>query len=120
MKISIIGTGYVGLVTGVCLAYTGHKILCCDIDEDKIKSLKTGKSPIYEEGLEEMMKPLIEKEDLLFTSDIKKSIEFSDVVFICVGTPSKDDGSVNLDYVKSVCESINKYAKINIDINNII
>ncbi len=110
MRISVIGTGYVGLVTGACLASVGRDVLCCDIDEEKIKKLRQCISPIYEDGLEHLMWPSIEEGLLQFNTSIKEAVTFSDIIFVCVGTPSREDGSVNLDYVKSVCDSINEHA----------
>ncbi len=98
MKISIIGTGYVGLVTGACLASTGHSVVCLDVDEKKIESLKNGIIPIFEPGLEDLVKSGVESKLLSFTTD-KASITDSKVVFLCVGTPAKEDGSADLSYV---------------------
>lgn len=106
MKVSVIGTGYVGLVTAVCLAQVGRKVMCQDIDKSKIRSLRKGVSPIYEAGLNEMLESLMENKSIDFTHSPKKTVEFADVIFICVGTPSNEDGSVNMDYVKSVCDAI--------------
>lgn len=104
MKIAVAGTGYVGLVLGVVLANVGHDVICVDTNEDKINMMKAGKSPIYEEGLEELMEK--GKENLTYTSDCKTAYETSDVIFICVGTPERADGSANLDYVFNVAEQI--------------
>lgn len=104
MKIAIAGTGYVGLVTGVCLAEHGHSITCVDIDQKKIAFMKAGSSPIYEPGLEELM--VKNNNQLNFTSDYKAAYEDADVIFIGVGTPEKKDGSANLRYVYEVAEQI--------------
>lgn len=108
MKISIAGTGYVGLVTSVCLAEIGHNVTCVDIDERKIRILNEGRSPIYEPGLEELM--VKNKKRLTFTTDYKNAYKDADVIFIAVGTPEKKDGSANLQYVfgvtKQIAESI--------------
>lgn len=108
MKISIFGTGYVGLVTGVCFAEHGHCVTCADINPEKIKLLNQAVSPIYEPGLE----PLIEKNKnsnrLHFTTDLKKAVQDSDLLFIAVGTPSDQDGSADLKYVLEVAEFIAK------------
>lgn len=104
MKIVVAGTGYVGLVTGVCLAHVGHNVTCVDIDQNKINLLKSGKSPIYEENLEELMN--INKERLTYTTDYKNAYKNADVIFIGVGTPERADGSANLDYVYGVCNQI--------------
>lgn len=112
MKIAIVGTGYVGLVTGVCLAHKGvHKIVCIDVDKNRIEKLKEGKSPIYEENLEELLKESIDKNNIEFTTDAKKVYEDVDVIFIAVGTPERSDGSANLDYIKQAAREISKYVK---------
>ena len=104
MKIAVAGTGYVGLVTGVALAHIGHKVTCVDIDENKIKKMQEGISPIYEEGLEELMH--LNKERLTYTTDYKKAYSKADVIFIGVGTPEKEDGSANLTYLYAVLDQI--------------
>lgn len=106
MKIAVIGTGYVGLVTGTCLADIGHQIICVDIDKNKIENLKKGIIPIYEPGLSEIVKKNFDQGNLEFTTDTDKAVKESEVVFIAVGTPSLPDGSVNLDYVKKAAEDI--------------
>ncbi len=106
MNIGIVGTGYVGLVQGVVLSEFGLKVTCMDISEDKIKNLKCGKSPIYEPGLEEILKKNIENKRLFFTADIKEIVSDSDVIFIAVGTPSNEDGSADLHYVIEAAKSI--------------
>lgn len=107
-KITIMGTGYVGLVTGTCLAELGNEVTAVDIDKSKIDNLNKGIIPIYEQGLEELVKENKKHNRLFFTTDIDKSIKQAEVVFIAVGTPPLPDGSVNLEYVKSVAESIGK------------
>ncbi|WP_121610657.1 UDP-glucose dehydrogenase family protein [Mesobacillus foraminis] len=104
MKIAVAGTGYVGLVTGVCLAENGHFVTCVDIDNKKIALMKQGVSPIYEPGLDELMKKNIDK--LNFTTNYKDAYKQADVIFIGVGTPEKQDGSANLGYVYGVAEQI--------------
>lgn len=104
MKIAVAGTGYVGLVTGVCLAENGHSVTCVDIDEDKVALMRDGVSPIYEPGLEELMKKNMER--LYFTTDYQLAYKDADVIFIGVGTPEKKDGSANLSYVYGVAEQI--------------
>lgn len=106
MKISMFGTGYVGLVSGTCFADLGNEIICVDIDENKIKALNKGEVPIFEPGLTEKVQRNIKEGRLTFTTDLKKAVVESDLLFICVGTPSKRDGSVNLDYVYSVAKTI--------------
>lgn len=104
MKISIAGTGYVGLVTAVCLASKGHQVTCVDIDAEKIAMLKSGRSPIYEPGLEELMKQYAQ--NLRYTTNAEEGYRDAEVVFIGVGTPEKRDGSANLSYVFKVAETI--------------
>ncbi|WP_059173419.1 UDP-glucose/GDP-mannose dehydrogenase family protein [Bacillus sp. FJAT-27445] len=104
MKIAVAGTGYVGLVTGVCLAEHGHHVECVDIDGNKVALMKSGVSPIYEPGLEELMNK--NRERLTFTTNYKEAYRKADVVFIGVGTPEKQDGSANLKYVYEVAEQI--------------
>ncbi|MGG1678249.1 UDP-glucose dehydrogenase family protein [Neobacillus sp. NRS-1170] len=104
MKIAVAGTGYVGLVTGVCLAEHGHSVSCVDIDNDKVALMKAGISPIYEPGLEELLVENINR--LNFTTDYKAVYKDADVIFIGVGTPEKQDGSANLSYVYEVADQI--------------
>lgn len=106
MKIVVAGTGYVGLVTGVCLSEVGHSVTCVDINSEKIDLLNRGISPIYEKGLEELLRKNIEKNRLKFSCDSKDEYKNADVIFIGVGTPERPDGSANLDYVFQVCKDI--------------
>ncbi|MGF6953427.1 UDPglucose 6-dehydrogenase [Neobacillus sp. B4I6] len=110
MKIAVAGTGYVGLVTGVCLAENGHSVFCVDIDDRKVALMSSGISPIYEPGLEELMVKNMDR--LNFTTNYKEAYKDADVIFIGVGTPEKPDGSANLSYVNAVAiqiaESIEK------------
>jgi UDPglucose 6-dehydrogenase len=106
MKIAVAGTGYVGLVTGVCLAEKGNNVVCVDINKDKIESMKNGHPPIYEKDLEKLMNKNIAEGRLDFTTDYKKAYRNSDVVFIGVGTPEREDGSANLTYVFDVAKQI--------------
>ncbi|GAA3660201.1 UDP-glucose dehydrogenase family protein [Asaccharospora irregularis] len=107
MKIAIAGTGYVGLVTGVCLAEVGHEnVVCVDIDDKKIERMKLGECPIYEDGLEELMIKNYKLGRIDYTSDYKKAYEDVDVILIAVGTPERSDGSANLDYIKEVSKQI--------------
>lgn len=106
MKITIHGTGYVGLVTGACLADIGHEILCFDINSKKIDQLKAGHVPIFEPGLENLINDNVQKGNLRFSSDLDTSIDSSEVHFIAVGTPSEEDGSADLNSVLSVANSI--------------
>ncbi|MGI6545386.1 MAG: UDP-glucose dehydrogenase family protein [Fastidiosipilaceae bacterium] len=104
MKIAVAGTGYVGLVTGVCLADKGHEVTCVDVDENKIKTLSAGRSPIYEVDLEELMSK--NQSRLTYTTDYASAYEDAEVIFIGVGTPEKSDGSANLQYVYAAVEQI--------------
>ncbi len=108
MKITIIGTGYVGLVTGACFAETGATVHCVDIDKEKIDKLNQGIVPIYEPGLDEMIERNRKKNRLFFTTDISEALKESEAAFICVGTPSDKDGSADLRYVLSVAHDIGK------------
>ena len=93
MKLCMIGTGYVGLVSGVCFADLGNEVICVDKDLNKINSLKKGKVPIYEPGLTELVIKNYRNKRLNFSTDLKKSVKESDIIFICVGTPTKKGGS---------------------------
>ncbi|MBI1936232.1 UDP-glucose/GDP-mannose dehydrogenase family protein [Candidatus Woesearchaeota archaeon] len=106
MKIAVIGTGYVGLVTGVCLAELGNDVACIDIDEEKIGKLNNGIMPIYEPGLEEMVVRNKASGKLRFTLDIGNSVKEAEVVFICVGTPPKANGEADLSYVENAARTI--------------
>jgi UDPglucose 6-dehydrogenase len=106
MKITIFGSGYVGLVTGTCLAEVGNKVVCVDIDEAKIAKLQQGIIPIYEPGLEAMVKENQSEGRLMFTTDIKEAVDHGVFQFIAVGTPPDDDGSADLQYVLAVAKSI--------------
>ncbi len=108
MKITIVGTGYVGLVTGACFAETGATVHCVDIDKEKIDKLNQGIVPIYEPGLDEMIDRNMKKNRLFFTTDISEALKDSEAAFICVGTPSDKDGSADLRYVLSVAHDIGK------------
>lgn len=112
MKIAIAGTGYVGLVTGVCLAEKGgHHIVCVDVDKSKLEKLKNGESPIFEEGLEELLVKNNNLKTIEYTDDMEYAYSDADVVFIAVGTPERSDGSANLDYIKKVSKEIAQRAK---------
>ena len=104
MKIAVAGTGYVGLVTGVCLAEHGHSVTCVDVDEAKVEQMRASHCPIYESGLEELM--LKNKDRLTYTTDYRSAYEDADVIFIGVGTPEKSDGSANLQYIYQVAGQI--------------
>ena len=106
MNITVIGTGYVGLVTGACFSKMGNKVYCVDIDEAKIEGLKNGILPIFEPHLGTMVKNGQEKGDLIFTTQIKEALDNTDIIFIAVGTPMAEDGSANLDYIFSAATDI--------------
>lgn len=106
MKITVIGTGYVGLVTGVCFSEMGNDVTCVDIDSNKISKLRKAISPIYEPGIEELIKRNIDHERLHFETNISEALEGSDCVFIAVGTPQGEDGSADLQHVLSVAKQI--------------
>ena len=106
MNITVIGTGYVGLVTGVCLSNVGNKVICFDIDENKIDMLNSGKVPIYEPELDQKMLSGVESSNLSFTCDHKIAVQNSDIIFITVGTPALDNGDMDLSYVESAANMI--------------
>ena len=106
MNISIIGTGYVGLVTGTCFADVGNQVLCVDKDQSKIDQLLLGQIPIFEPGLERLVKSSVAQDRLRFTTDIEQAVKHAEVIFIAVGTPSDEDGSADLSHVLSVASSI--------------
>jgi UDPglucose 6-dehydrogenase len=116
MKVCVIGTGYVGLVTGICLAEIGHKVTCVDKVEEKVRYLLEGKSPIYEPGLDGLLVKNIESENLFFTSDIENAVKNTEIVFICVGTPPLPSGKPDLgaldEVAKIVGKSLNGYKVI--------
>jgi len=108
-KISVIGTGYVGLVTGACLSDFGLNVLCMDNDIEKIEKLKQGIIPIYEPGLDVIVERNVANHRLEFTTEMKRAVEESDVIFIAVGTPPAEDGSADLQYVEAVARDIARY-----------
>ena len=112
MRLCMIGTGYVGLVSGVCFSDLGNTVYCVDKDKEKIMLLNKGKVPIYEPGLEELIKKNFKQKKLIFTSDLKSAVEKSDIIFICVGTPTKkNSNSANLNYVFQVANQLKKIIK---------
>ena len=111
MKITIFGSGYVGLVTGACFAEVGNDVLCVDIDQQKIDSLNAGRIPIHEPGLDEIVAENIKEGRLRFTSNLREGVEFGLYQFIAVGTPPDEDGSADLRHVLSVAESIGTFMK---------
>jgi len=118
MNISIIGTGYVGLVSGICFAKLGNNVICVDIDKKKIDKINKGITPIYEKGLEELL--LKYKKKITATTDYSSSIKNTDVTFICVGTPSKGDGRIDLTFIKEVTVEIAKILKQKSDYHLIV
>jgi len=108
MRIAVVGSGYVGLVTGACFAESGVNVTCVDLDFDKIYQLKNGAIPIYEPGLESMVRSNVEKKRLSFSTEIKDGIEGSEVIFIAVGTPPDEDGSADLKHVITVAKEIGR------------
>jgi len=106
MRVCVIGTGYVGLVTGVCLAHSGHDVICVDNNEEKVKLMKSGQSPIYEPGLSELMKSSAEAGKLSFTSDLTAGVNHGEILFIAVGTPPLPTGESDTRYVEAVARGI--------------
>ena len=106
MNITVIGSGYVGLVSGTCFAEMGNTVTCVDIDPVKIEKLKQGLIPIFEPGLEQMVLKNVKNKNLLFTYNLGEAISDAEIVFIAVGTPMGDDGSADLQYVLAVAKSI--------------
>ncbi|URT70587.1 UDP-glucose dehydrogenase family protein [Cytobacillus firmus] len=106
MKLAVVGTGYVGLVTGVALSHIGHYVTCIDIDEEKVRKMSKGISPIYEPGLEDLMLQNIQSGRLTFTTEHNKGFAGVDAIYIAVGTPEKEDGSANLMYIDEVIKNI--------------
>ena len=109
MRIAMVGTGYVGLVTGTCLAEMGNEVICVDVDAAKIERLRQGEIPIYEPGLAELVKGNMSKGSLVFTTQLKDALAVSDVCFIAVGTPMGEDGSADLQYVLAVARELGQY-----------
>ena len=110
MNVSVVGTGYVGLITAAGFAEKGHRVHCIDVVREKVDLINSGKSPIYEKGLEEIIQRNLGK-NLFATTDLRKAVLDSDITFICVGTPSREDGSLDIKYVESATESVGKALK---------
>jgi UDPglucose 6-dehydrogenase len=102
MNITIVGSGYVGLVTGACFAEVGHHVICVDNNEQKVATLQKGQIPIYEPGLENLIRHNVAAHRLRFTTSIRDGVENSEMIFIAVPTPPEKDGSVNLDFIEQV------------------
>src|SRR3954463_4013430 len=113
MDVTIIGCGYVGLVTGVCLASIGHTVRGVEVDPKKLKTLQDGHCPIFEPGLQELMQEQYASGQIQFTDNVKESVKDAEVVFLCVGTPSKMDGTVDMMYLeqagKEVCDALAEF-----------
>ncbi|MCK5760940.1 MAG: UDP-glucose/GDP-mannose dehydrogenase family protein, partial [Candidatus Delongbacteria bacterium] len=109
MNITVVGTGYVGLVSGTCFAETGVNVTCIDVDKNKIDMLNNGQIPIYEPGLTEMVTRNYEKGRLHFSTQLKDSIKDTEVIMVAVGTPPDEDGSADLKYVLGVAKEIGMY-----------
>ena len=105
-KIAVVGSGYVGLVSGAVFSDFGHNVVCVDVDENKINALKGGVVPIYEPGLDKIIENNVKEGRLSFTTDIKTAVEENDVLFIAVGTPPKDDGGADMKYVRAVVSAM--------------
>jgi UDPglucose 6-dehydrogenase len=114
MKIAVIGTGYVGLVTGVCLSEIGHHVTCIDIDPIKVENMQNGRSPIYEPGLEELMIKNINDGRLFFTTNHKEAFQSVEVIYIAVGTPQNSDGSANLKYIEQAAKDVASHVTNNV------
>lgn len=108
-KIAVIGTGYVGLVSGTCFAEIGNKVVCCDIDESKIRSLKNGVIPIYEPGLADLVEKNVQEQRLSFTNEIPSAVKEADIIYIAVGTPMSKTGEADLTYVKAAAKTIGEH-----------
>src|ERR1700740_2365033 len=106
LRLSVIGCGYVGLVTGACLAEAGHEVMCTDIDAARIAQLKAGGVPVYEEHLEEVLASARKAGRISYTTDTGEAIRFGDAIFICVGTPPREDGSADLSAIDHVAQQI--------------
>ena len=104
MKLSIIGTGYVGLVTGACFAKLGHHVTCVDIDPEKVQKINNSIPPIYEEGLDNLLSTY--KENITATTDYQTALKTTDITFLCVGTPSMKNGTIDLSYLKEATKQI--------------
>lgn len=112
MKVTIFGTGYVGLVTGSCLADSGHQVMCMDVDSQKIEKLRNGIIPIYEPGLESIVAENSKLGNLLFSDDADEAVAFADIIFIAVGTPPDEDGSADLKYVLAVARDVGRRMEV--------
>jgi UDPglucose 6-dehydrogenase len=108
MNLAVVGVGYVGLVAGTCFAESGNDVTCVDIDQTRIDMLNAGKVPIYEPGLEEMVRRNAEEQRLIFSTDVTAAVKKCPIIFIAVGTPQGENGNANLAYVEATARSIGK------------
>lgn len=108
MEVCVVGTGYVGLVTGTCLSYLGHSVICVDIDERKIEMLRGGKSPIYEPGLDQLITSGMQRGHLRFSTELAAAVKESEIIFVAVGTPPLPTGRADLSYVKAVAQAVGR------------
>jgi len=115
MKITVVGTGYVGLVTGTCFAESGNDVICIDINEDKVNKMKAGSIPIYEPGLETLFHRNIKANRLQFSTDLQKGVDFGEIIFLALPTPEDEDGSADLSYVMDVADKIGEIIENNPD-----
>ena len=106
MKISVIGTGYVGLVTGTCLAETGNEVICIDIDETKVKRMQSGEVPIYEPHLDVLFQRNIKANRLEFSTSLEKGLDHGEIIFLALPTPPGEDGSADLSYILKVADDL--------------
>ena len=106
LRVAVVGTGYVGLTTGVCLAHLGAQVVCCDVDANKVAMLSAGHVPIVEEGLEEILADAVRAGNLTFVLGCDPAVRTADVVFLCVPTPQDEDGSADLSYVRAAAAEI--------------
>jgi UDPglucose 6-dehydrogenase len=111
MKIAVVGTGYVGLVTGTCFAETGNTVICVDIDQEKVAKMKAGVVPIYEPHLDQLFERNIKQNRLSFTTNLEEAIEDAEIIFLALPTPPGEDGSADLSYILGVAEQLGKMIK---------
>ena len=120
MRVCVIGTGYVGLVTGVCLAHSGHQVICVDNNEEKVKLMRSGQSPIYEPGLSELMQSCMQNGTIEFTADLAAGVAHGEILFIAVGTPPLPTGESDTRYVEAVARGIGSNLKEGSDFKVIV
>ena len=115
MQVAVLGLGYVGIVTATCLANSGHSVSGYDVQPDKIESINLGQAPVYEPGLQSALQKAVDNSNLVATSDIATSLDNAKAILICVGTPGKSDGSVDLTQVTTALKSIGQYLHVAAD-----